>query len=254
MFNLKSHKNIDDLELLRIELRAFDIFKSANGYRLKLGDEYVTSPGLKQCLHTLDSGIQEIKECMWESWQDISALSQRMVRKTGQNSGGLNNLLFLNSAKKAFQLSTAFTDLEDIQKNLQLLLDSDILHADDHLIHHFNTESIAVQSMHRLIMSELYRKQLIRQLMRITKQAQISGPWANLDLPMKERVWEWDEGEDEYFDSRRRARREQIRYNPEDATKSGFYYVWQDLTRDPYKFEDMRKDSPYKSRHLLTVP
>ncbi|MHA2279866.1 MAG: hypothetical protein ACXAC5_03190 [Promethearchaeota archaeon] len=240
--------------MLRIELRAFDIFKSANGYRLKVGDEYITSLGLNGCLHTLDSGIQEIREHMWESWQDIAALSQRMVRQTGKNSGSLDNLLFLNSTKRAFQLSTSFTDLEDVQKALERLMDSDILHADDHLILHFNTECISVQSLHRLIMTELYRKQLITRLMRMTKQAQISGPWANLDLPMKERIWEWDDGEDEYFDSRRKARREQIRYNPEDATKNGFYYVWQDLIRDPYRFEDMRKDSPYKSRYLITVP
>jgi hypothetical protein len=71
---------------------------------------------------------------------------------------------------------------------------------------------------------------------------------------MEERKWEWDEGEDEYFNSRQKSRREQVRYNPENQTKSGFYYVWQDLSTDPYRFSDMKEDSPYKSRHLLTVP
>ena len=35
MFNLKSQKNTDDLELLRAELRAFDIFRDADGYQVK---------------------------------------------------------------------------------------------------------------------------------------------------------------------------------------------------------------------------
>jgi hypothetical protein len=90
--------------------------------------------------------------------------------------------------------------------------------------------------------------------MKIRKTAQISGPWANLDLPMKERVWEWDsDGESEYFENRTKARREQTRYNPE-YDKQGFFYVWQDFTRDPYSFEDFKKDSPYKSRHQIAIP
>lgn len=253
MFNLKSHKNLDDLELLRIELRAFDIIKDANGYRLKIGDEHPTAPSLKQCLNVLDAGIKELIEHASRSWRDIDVLTNRILLKRGKNSGSLDNLLFLNSAKKAFQLATVFTDLEPIQQNLARLLDTDILLVDDHLIRHFNAEHISIQALHSLIMTELYRKKLVSKLIQMTKQAQISGPWANLDLPMQERVWEWDEGEDQYFQDRMRARREQIRYNPEDATKNGFYYVWQDLTRDPYLFEDMKKDSPYKSRHLLTI-
>jgi len=69
---------------------------------------------------------------------------------------------------------------------------------------------------------------------------------------MKERMWEWSEDE-EYFESRTKARQEQTRYNPE-TTSSGFHFVWQDLSTHPYSFSDMEKDSPYKSRHLLTTP
>jgi len=107
--------------------------------------------------------------------------------------------------------------------------------------------------MHRLIMSEIYRCLLIDRYLKITKQAQISGPWANLDVPMQERKWEWDDTEEEYFRDRQTSRREQIRYNPENATSSGFFFVWVDKNRDPYKFEDMATDSPYKSRATMTI-
>jgi len=254
MFNLKSHKNVDDSDLLRLELRAFDIVKHAEGYKVKIGDEHVILSNLKHTLSALQAASQELIDHISHSWIELDKIASRIVSGQGKNTGSLDNLIFLNSAKKAFQLASIFTDLAPIQQTLHNMMDLDIQSVDDHLIRHFNTECLEIQSLHRLIMVELYRQKLVKHLMLITKQAQISGPWANLDLPMKERIWEWDEGEEEYFDSRRRSRREQIRYNPENATKSGFYYVWQDLTRDPYLFEDMKKDSPYKSRHTMTIP
>ena len=253
MFNLKSHKNIDDLELLRAELKAFNISRDASGYRVGIGDEHISAKTLQEVTNFINLGIKELIEHISRSWRDLDTLSQRILQGQGQNSGNIDNLLFLNAAQKSFQLISSFTDLQPIQKTLQQLLDTDIIQADDHLIKAFNSEYVSIQALHRLIMNELYRLKIVHKMSQMVKAAQISGPWANLDLPMKERVWEWDEGEDEYFGDRIRARREQIRYNPENATKSGFYYVWQDLTRDPYLFEDMKKDSPYKSRHSLTI-
>ncbi len=255
MFNLKSHNITDETELLKAELRAFDITNSTSGgYLICIGDEALTAPNLSGCCQLIDSGISELKRSIFQSWHDLQHTSQKMLHENGQNSGSLDNLLFLSAVKKSFELSSVFTDLKPITKAIQQLLDTDIASSDDHLIRHFNDDYLRIQCLHRLIMIELYRMHLVSRYMSTTKQAQISGPWANLDLPMEERKWEWDEGEQEYFDNRQKSRREQIRYNPENQTKSGFYYVWQDLNLDPYKFEDRDIDSPYKSRHLLTVP
>ena len=254
MFNLKSHNSIDELDLLRAELRIFDIIKSAGGYDIEVGDEILTIPTLPECQQVLDQGILELKQHLYEVWSDINDTSSKIIQENGRNNGCLDNLLFLSSVRKSLRLASFFSELDPLVEILRQLLDTDIASADDRLIRHFNEDWIRIQCLHRLTMTELYRKKLIAHLMTLTKQAQISGPWANLDLPMKERKWEWDEGEDEYFSSREKARKDQVRYNPEDATKSGFYYVWQDLTRDPYKFEDMKTDSPYKSRHSLTIP
>lgn len=254
MFNLKSHNITDDTELLRAELKAFDIVKSSNGYDICIGDEVLSAPNLSECSQLINLGISELKQNLLESWHDLGNIAQKMLREDGQNTGSLDNLLFLNAVKKTFELSSIFTDLKPITKTIRQLLDTDIASSDGRLILYFNDNHLRIQCLHRLMMIELYRKHLIHRYMTLTKQAQISGPWANLDLPIEERVWEWDEGEDQYFEDRKKSRREQIRYNPENQTKSGFYYVWQDLTRDPYRFEDMKEDSPYKSRHLLTVP
>lgn len=250
MFNLKSHSTIDDVELLRLEMKAFNIIGSSDGYHVKIGDETVVVP-ISECPPAIDKGIVELKEHLFECWQDLATIATRIAERRGRNSGSLDNILFLNSAKKSYHLSALFSDLKDISDVLRKVLDLDIEVIDDHLIKHFNSEYYRVRSLHRLIINEIYRKKLVERFLTMTKQAQISGPWANLDLPMKERMWSWDEEEEEYFGDRERARKSQIRYNPENATSSGFYYVWQDLTRDPYLFTDIKKDSPYKSRHSL---
>ncbi len=254
MFNLKSHKNIDDVELLRAELKAFEIFKHANGYLIRLGDESVILPNLSSCINALNETTQELLEHLWSTWHDLANLGDRILDREGNNTGTISNLLFLSAVKNSYRLCDQFTDLDEHQKVIRLLLDSDILTADDHLIRHFNQEYISVRCLHRLIMDDLYRKRIIHRFMTFTKQAQISGPWANLDLPIQERVWEWDGAEEEYFGNRTKSRQNQVRYNPEDATTSGFYYVWNDLTRDPYLFTDMKTDSPYKSRNTLMQP
>ena len=254
MFNLKSHKITDDTELLKAELRVFDIKSSGNGYDICIGDDLLSAPTLQECSKLIDSGISELKQHLLETWQDLQHIAKKMLREDGQNSGSIDNLLFLNSVKNSFELSSIFSDLKSVSQIIRQLLDTDIASSDNRLILHFNDDYLRIQCLHKMVMIEIYRKQLIRRYMVMTKQAQISGPWANLDLPKEERMWEWDEGEEEYFANRQKSRREQIRYNPENQTKSGFYYVWQDLNRDPYRFEDMKEDSPYKSRHLLTVP
>lgn len=103
-------------------------------------------------------------------------------------------------------------------------------------------------------MREIYRLKLIDRLLNIQnptrqKEAQVSGPWANLDLPIEERMWEFEGEDEEYFETRKKIRREQTRYNPEYV--NGFYYKWDDITRDPFSYYD--KDSPYKTRSYMGI-
>jgi len=102
-------------------------------------------------------------------------------------------------------------------------------------------------------MTELYRLKLIGRYLSLVKSAQTSGPWANLDLPIKERVWEWDEGEEEYFANREESRKAQTRYNP-SYTKDGYYLIWPEPRRDPYRFTDMLEEDPVPHRSLMAIP
>ena len=100
-------------------------------------------------------------------------------------------------------------------------------------------------------MKEIYRSMLISRYISITKTASISGPWAQLDLPMLERVFPWssDEG---WFRERTKARQEQTRYRPE-YNLFGIFYSWEELRRAPYRFGS-KTDSVYPSRLQLQIP
>ncbi len=256
MFNIKKSQveanRFSPQDLLLQELRVLDIQPRHDGWIMDIGDEQVRSNSHENCKQHIQSAIKELKEHLWQSWLDLGNLAVVIAENGAGNNGGLDNLLFLNSVKKSYLFSRNFSELEEITEDIKALFHIDAAEVHEKLISRFNAKYLEVRLMHHLIMREIYRSKLISRYAKLHKMAQISGPWANLDLPMKERVWEWEEDE-EYFSSRTQARRAQTRYNPEyDA--QGYFYVWQDLTRDPYKFEDFKTDSPYKSRHQVAIP
>lgn len=258
MFNLrqaqleKASKPFTPEDLLLQELRILNVHPHYDHCEIDIGDERVVAKTIEDCRNHLRLAVKELKEHIWEAWKDLGHLAKVIQENGAGNNGGIDNLIFLNSVKTAYLLSRKFSDLDEITEDLQKLFHIDAAEVHDELIAKFNMKYLEVRLLHHLIMHERYRANVMARYAQIHKSAQISGPWANLDLPMKERVWEWDEDE-EYFENRSKARREQTRYNPE-YDKQGFFYVWQDLTRDPYTFEDFKRDAPYKSRHLITIP
>ena len=255
-FNLKKANKIDLTDILREELSIHGVNLQEDGqYRCKIGDEITIATSLLECSNNISEAVNELRESVWDNWKTLAYIAEDILSDSKTNDGSVDNLLFLNSIKKSYLLTKRFSDLSEITDLIYNIFDMDIVDIDPSLVHAFNVQYLKVKLIHSLIMSELYKINIIQRYAKLSKQASnhVSGPWANLDLPMKERVWEWEDGEEEYFDNREKARKEQIRYNPE-YNELGFYFVWQDLTRDPYRFEDMKKDSPYKSRHQITIP
>ena len=85
----------------------------------------------------------------------------------------------------------------------------------------------------------------------------IQGPWGNLDLPMQERVFKWDDVSEETY-GRRADIQSQRRYvmGLEDLhspnAKVGYYY--RELRNEPYLFSDSDTESPYPHRSTLWEP
>lgn len=81
----------------------------------------------------------------------------------------------------------------------------------------------------------------------------IEGPFAHLDLPMEERVFKWEDVEEETT-LRQRDKQLQKRYtmghdNEPEAFREGFYF--RELRNEPYLFEDAATESPYPYRSVL---
>lgn len=263
MFNLKSQlhnkKLINSIslnDLLKDELHIHDIIHKNNHYEILVGDEQFVVNSLDQCKNHLQNGIQELKSTLFDVWGSLKELSSRIVSGAGYNNSSLDNILFIHNVKKTLTFSLMFDQLSDVSEIIRQLLNLDIIHIDTADIVAFNSLFTKIRLLHVLIMSEIYKIKLLDQYASLTKNAQISGPWANLDLPMQERIWPYAEDE-EYFHERAKARRAQTRYNPESvemAGSNGYYFIWNDQTRGPYRFEQISTESPYKHRNLLSIP
>lgn len=239
-----------DNDLITKELQILDIDRTSSPIKSRVGDETLIFNSVSECKDAIKHSTVELKEHLWSDWNDVVNLSRIIIESDTQNAGQADNIIFLHQVKTIFALSRVFSELSEISKNLYQLFNIDIINVHRNLITKFNMLCLRIKMLHYLIMREKYRLQLLSRY-DIRKTAQVSGPWANLDLPMAERVWEWD-SEDDYLENRDRARKEQIRYNPE-TTKQGYYFVWDDPSRDPYLFEDMATESPYRSRSILTI-
>ena len=84
----------------------------------------------------------------------------------------------------------------------------------------------------------------------------VAGPYAHLELPMHERVFEWREGDD-WLTDREESISNLPRYNPEYIKTSpddsaGFFAVWPEEARGPTDWlEFLKGNSVYKTRNLL---
>jgi len=79
----------------------------------------------------------------------------------------------------------------------------------------------------------------------------VSGPWANLDVPMFERVFEYDEGDD-WLKDREKAISDQPRYNPE-YDSYGFYLKFLEPRNVPYDWAKRYEEGSYPMRNILNI-
>jgi len=87
------------------------------------------------------------------------------------------------------------------------------------------------------------------------------GPWSNLDLPMQERKWDWDEegenlGETEKGkQAQRRYRKGLMNYPKMTDPEEGFFWVWPDLQRNqPWSWYNRKYEDVYPHRDYLQRP
>jgi len=167
----------------------------------------------------------------------------------------LKERLFINILKKMSFLENMIFNSDKIK----YYLDKDISE--------FNIDSIekAIEgfSVLKLLFRLISRKEYILRLLRFSLLGEdkinsypniklakgVQGPWSRLDLPLKERVWEWRDIEEEMMGKRRDFQRQKryrngfLNYN-QPGVGEGHY--WRELRTEPYLWSDRFNDSPYQ--------
>ena len=138
MFNLSQQSEISDTNLLAKEIAIYNIVPEINGYKLGLGDECVHVDSLDDCLQHISQGVNEIRDELWKKWKELGGICEDILDNDGENTGTLDNLIFLNSVKNSFIFSNRFVDLKEISQLLRHILDIDITRVHNELISKFN--------------------------------------------------------------------------------------------------------------------
>ena len=153
----------------------------------------------------------------------------------------------------------SFIKKHDICSILRKIFDKDVLCFPYETINCIANYRIALDWVYRLNKKTEYIASLLSLLLEgnekienaiIIKIAKgVQGPWGNLDLPMEERVFNWDDVSGETY-GRDRDKRMQQRYlmgydtyNKSGKVGEGFY--WRELRNEPFAWKDRYEDSPY---------
>lgn len=243
----KSNKITSFSSLLEMEMRMFGIIQLDSGkYSLEIGDENNEVESLDECGHIIQDRIRHLKFHLYNKLKEFNDIINNIRNTKETNFPSFDNVIFLANIRKAYDLTILFSSLSFVTNSITRLFNLDIINISNEVINKFNNCYLFIRTLHSLIMRENYRKLLIEKYLEKNKIASISGPWANLDLDMSERMWSGKEDE-EYFEGRQNDRRAQGRYNPEYDV-NGYYLVWPEAgTREPYTFDDIEQgDSAYK--------
>jgi len=210
---------------------------------------------------------EEIKDnttLLNDLWIDLS----KVLNETGDVSDisdPRSNRLFIFSLKDLSSWLNMFDPMEVKQYKpvIENALKRDSLSYSEDQKKKIVEYKISIDWVHRVISRLYYMRRLVKVAYKGKTEANknkivvakgISGPWANLDLPMQERVWNWME-EDENFRNRDRNIRKQRRYRKGlehyNKPEVGEGHYWREIRNEPYKWSDKGSESPYPSRNTM---
>ncbi|HUU87188.1 MAG TPA: hypothetical protein VMX17_05470 [Candidatus Glassbacteria bacterium] len=223
----------------------------------------------------IDKQIKENNILLDSLWNELSDLLQ--CKKEIDSSVGIDIRLinlFVNSLKDIDTLARLMCSASDrckqnlikigFFKNLKLALNTDYID--------FSKDVILSVPDYKLCLDWIIRKNCIlsyiKKLLRFVVSGQVfsskdvvklargvAGPWSNLDLPMLERAFEWQDISDEVA-GRQKDKQQQRRYRKGfenyNGEKVGEGYYWRELRNEPYSWYDRDTEDPYPSRSTLS--
>jgi len=216
---------------------------------------------LKQLDDSLSFLISKNKKTQLTLWIELSEVIKK--RETGDSDKDMSKM-FIPALKGLYLLSCNFDSLREngICDVLKAATLSDVNDFSRLVMNRVIEFRLSIDWLHHLIRSDMYLRFLLKaynksRLNEYVVAGGVSGPWANLDLPMQERVFKWDEIEEETA-GRGRDKRNQRRYTMglenygtgDHSPNEGF--VWRELRNEPYEFDDA-SNNPYPHRNTLWI-
>lgn len=223
----------------------------------------ISQKTIQSIIKELSKKIKKNSDLLYEIFSDISELVSEN-NPDNQILDPLSSKLFIFSLKDLVKFMACFEEFDNTE------IKNNVLKALDRDVDSFNSMQIRMLPNYKVCIDWLYRKICIlkyqRNLLSMAKQGKkfvsgiemktargISGPWANLDLPILERVYPYEE---EQLTGRDRDKRRQKRYtrgfanyNNDGRVGEGFY--WREPRNEPFLWEDRFTESPYPIRKII---
>lgn len=264
----------DTWDILVRELAVFGIRLVGGGNcQFLYNGKLVTAP-LQKKISLTRKEMKNNEELFADLWQDALVLLQqpattaespvddKLARLFSQSLKGLHE--FSDYFVKDFHCLKKGVDEEELVETLRASLDKDINDFAKAVVSGIPDYWIAIEWVWRRISRQHYLCTILKFAMRgrnyvsqkrLVEAAGVSGPWSNLNLPMKEREFQWSEIEEEMqgkqkdIRNQRRYRMGLENYNNDGRVGEGFY--WREIRNEPYLWSDRSTESPYAGRSLL---
>jgi hypothetical protein len=238
-----------------------------------LNGEQLVKISIEGMIRKNDKIIKKYKNTFESLWKDIIHLAainyptvsipldEKMIKLFICSIKGLMN--FITCLMHDFYFSTEDLDIKQITMAVQSILDKDYKQFSKEAISILIDYKMAIDFVFRSMCHLSYVNKLLLfstldynkiNTVNIKTARGVQGPWANLDLPLLERTWEWGDVEEE-MRGRDRDKRRQRRYRDglesynQGNVADGF--LWREQRNEPYSWYNRNTDSPYPGRSTL---
>jgi len=263
-------------DIIQKEL-AYHGIKLIDNRRCQYRDENgIRTLAIDKCIAILRKRMSDNSRLLAELWIDLSCdLETEPCQQYGDPLDHKTVVLFIESLKELFKFARLLSQnyqcycnvitKNNILDKIRSSIDRDyksfpkatILHVPDYktsLDWIYRRNSILTYLIKLLKFAKLGESSVSQYIVKTARGVQ--GPWGNLDLPMLERQFHWDDIEEEVRGRDRDIKR-QHRYrmgleNYNNGGKVGEGFYWREIRNEPFSWYDRDTEDPYPSRHTLS--
>ena len=255
---------MDTWELLRKELSYYGIRLVSNKKCQIVSEDGEIVQGIIKSLKQVNNSIKKQKSVLSSIWDEIHSLLHKECPDNIPIDEKMERL-FIFSLKDLSKFLLCFEEMDEsnFQTCIEESLNRDIRAFNKNQIYKLPDYKIMVDWVHRTISRLIYVSKLLsfaalgkRKVseydFKVASGRGVTGPFANLDLPMEERMFPFGQEAESRVRAKRRQRRYEKgleSYNNDGRVAEGHY--WREPRNEPFKWSDRAHDDPYSRRALL---